>query len=337
MPALAPRIFVDVILDAIQQSGGSGIYTARSDRVHPRTFLINYGEQAFSLWAYIWTVTHGGRENLPDEYRIQMTSVNSPLALNPDPEGYTALLGYYPDLKVFAGFDLRRHKKFTTGSPSVQIDISAMRDALQSGLGFSTKDNREVAVGIRPDQLVTYITNAEALHKYGADARMLKLLRRATEIEKIEKKDIRGLASDRQKIIASISRYSRDANFRKKVLSAYDNRCAVTRAQLKLVDAAHILPVPSEESSDHVTNGIALSPTIHRAFDNGLIYVDERYMMRLNEEKVGELKAVNLDAGLDKLISFLDTKVHLPADRAQRPNTQYIRKGNKYRRIPGYY
>ena len=166
---------------------------------------------------------------------------------------------------------------------------------------------------------------------------MLKLLRRATEIEKIEKKDIRGLASDRQKIVASISRYSRDANFRKKVLSAYDNRCAVTRAQLKLVDAAHILPVPSEESSDHVTNGIALSPTIHRAFDNGLIYVDERYVMRLNEEKVGELKAVNLDAGLDKLISFLDTKVHLPADRAQRPNMEYIRKGNRYRRIPGYY
>ena len=337
MPALAPRIFVDVILDSIQQSGGSGLYTARSDRIHPRTFLINYGERTFSLWAYIWTVTHGGREQLPDEYRIQLTSVKSPLLLNPDPEGCTALLGYYPDLKVFAGFDLQRHKKFTTGSPSVQIDISAMRDALQNGLGFSTKDNREVAVGIRPDQVVTYITNAEALHKYGADARMLSLLRRATEDEKIEKKDIRGLASDRQKIVATISRYSRDANFRNKVLGAYDKRCAVTRTQLKLVDAAHILPVPSEESSDHVTNGIALSPTIHRAFDNGLIYLDESYVMRLNNEKVSELRTVNLDAGLDTFRSFLDTKVQLPSDRAQRPNTEYIRKGNRFRRIPGYY
>lgn len=337
MPALAPRTFVDVILDAVQQSGGTGVYTARSDRVHPRTFLINYGERAFSLWAYIWTVTHGGRISLPDEYRIQMTSVRPPLSLNPDPSGYTSLLGYYPDLKVFAGFDLRWHKRFTTGSPSVQVNITALRDALQNGLGFSKKDNREVAVGIRPDQIITYITNAEALHKYGADARTLKLLRRATETEKIEKKDIRGLASERQKIVASISRYSRDANFRKKVLNAYDNRCAVTRAQLKLVDAAHILPVPSEESSDHVTNGIALSATIHRAFDNGLIYLDESYVMRINEERVEELRALNLDGGLDKLISFLDTRVQLPADSMQRPNTEYVRKGNRYRRIPGYY
>ena len=38
----------------------------------------------------------------------------------------------------------------------------------------------------------------------------------------------------------------------------YDNRCAVTRIQLRLVDATHILPVPSGDSSDHVTNGMAL-------------------------------------------------------------------------------
>jgi putative restriction endonuclease len=55
---------------------------------------------------------------------------------------------------------------------------------------------------------------------------------------------------------------------------AYGNRCAVTRVQLRLVDAAHILPVGTTGSADHVRNGIALSPTYHRAFDAGLIYLD---------------------------------------------------------------
>jgi len=52
--------------------------------------------------------------------------------------------------------------------------------------------------------------------------------------------------------------------------------------QLRLVDAAHILPVHTEETIDDVRNGIALSPTYHRAFDGGLIYLDENYAMRIN-------------------------------------------------------
>ena len=336
MPALAPRVLVDALLDAIQQSGGSAIYTARSDRAHPRTFQVTYGERTYSLWIYIWTVTPGGREQLPDEYRIQMTSVSSPLRLNPERGGYTALLGYYQDLNVFAGFDLQRHKKFTKGSPSVQIHINALRDSLQHGYGFSTKDNREIAVGIRPDQLLAYVTNATAIHKFGADSKTLGLLQRAAEAQEIEEKDIRGLATERRKIVEQISRYSRDANFRTQVLRAYGNRCAVTGAQLKLVDAAHILPVPSKESSDHVTNGIALSPTMHRAFDNGLIYLDEKFVIRLNAEKSDELEALGQSAGLEQLRSFLGKRILLPTDRARRPNKEYIRRGNKYRRIPGY-
>lgn len=102
------------------------------------------------------------------------------------------------------------------------------------------------------------------------------------------------------------------------------------------MDAAHILPVPLDDSSDHVTNGVALSPTFHRAYDNCLIYLDEDYVMRLNKEKAKELKAVNLDGGLSKFCSFLDKKIHLPIDKSQRPWINYIFKANKYRRIPGY-
>jgi len=51
---------------------------------------------------------------------------------------------------------------------------------------------------------------------------------------------------------------------------------------LRLIEAAHILPVGAEGSTDLVTNGICLSPTYHRAFDRALIYLDESMKMQLS-------------------------------------------------------
>lgn len=333
MPSVSPALIIDEIINAVEQSGGTAAYVSGSPQTHPRKFLVGYQGSTYTLWVYIWTLTHGGRSSLPDEYRIQMTSVPSPLPKNSD--GLTVLLGYHPDLKMFAGFHFDRHSVFTGRSPSVQINLSAIHTALQNGLSFVTKDNDEIAIGIRPDQFLAYCLNAASLHLYGADASLMDMLAKATE-EAIPLQDIASLTADRQKIVENISRYSRDARFRKMVLGAYDNRCAVTRLQLKLVEAAHILPVPSTDSSDHVTNGLALSPTFHRAYDSRLIYLDENYVMRLNEKKVNELKESDLSGGLEEFASFLERKIHLPPDKNQRPRQEYILLANKHRRIPGY-
>lgn len=334
MPAVSPKLIVNELIDAIQQSGGVAAYVSETVRTHPRKFIVSYLGNTYNLWVYIWTLTHGGRVSLPDEYRIQMTSVSTPLQENP--HGLTVLMGYHSDLKMFAGFDFKKHSIFTAGSPSVQIGISAIYSALQNGLSFVTKDNEEIAIGVRPDQFLTYCLNAEALHLYGAESNLTKLLTKAVELQEIPEQAISSLTAKRKLIVENISRYSRDANFRKIVLNAYDNRCAVTRFQLRLVDAAHILPVPSGNSSDHVTNGIALSPTFHRAYDNCLIYLDENYVMRLNPEKVDELKQHKLDGGINEFKSFIDKKIHLPLDAYQRPRIEYIKMANKHRRIPGY-
>ena len=334
MPAVSPKAIVNKLIEAIQQSGGIAAYVSESVRTHPRKFFISFLGNTYSLWVYIWTLTHGGRVSLPDEFRIQMTSVPSPLPINSN--GLTVLMGYHPDLRVFAGFDLRKHSSFTVGSPSVQINITALHDALQNGLSFTAKDNDEIAIGIRADQFLSYCLNATPLHLYGAESNLTAMLSKAAELQEIPQEDIANLAADRKQIVENISRYSRDANFRKLVMSAYDNRCAVTRTQLRLVDAAHILPVPSDDSSDHVTNGMALSPTFHRAYDNCLIYLDENLVMKLNEEKAEELRAIRLDGGIVQFCSFLDKKIHLPIDKNQRPRIEYIRKANECRRIPGY-
>ena len=43
-----------------------------------------------------------------------------------------------------------------------------------------------------------------------------------------------------------------------------------------MVDACHIVPF-RESHDDTITNGIALCPNLHRAFDRGLIGIDNDY------------------------------------------------------------
>lgn len=131
----------------------------------------------------------------------------------------------------------------------------------------------------------------------------------------------------------TISRFARAANFRDQVVSAYDSRCAVTGMQLRLVDAAHILPVGAEGSVDTVKNGVSLSPTYHRAFDHGLIYLTTDCRMCLNPEKVDRLRSLNLVGGLDLFRHYLEREIFLPANRAQRPSVEFIRRANSFRGI----
>jgi putative restriction endonuclease len=81
---------------------------------------------------------------------------------------------------------------------------------------------------------------------------------------------------ERERVSSLTSRLVRDRIFRKIVLRAYDERCAVTG--LKLINgsgraeaaAAHIRPVEAS-GPDIVSNGVALSGTAHWMFDRGLI------------------------------------------------------------------
>lgn len=80
---------------------------------------------------------------------------------------------------------------------------------------------------------------------------------------------------ERERVSSLTSRIVRDRVFRRIVLRAYDERCAITG--LKLINgfgraevaAAHIRPVEAD-GPDIVSNGIALSGTAHWMFDRGL-------------------------------------------------------------------
>lgn len=85
---------------------------------------------------------------------------------------------------------------------------------------------------------------------------------------------------ERERIEMVTNRVVRDRVFRRVVLRAYDERCAVTGLKLingggrAEVNAAHIRPV-EHSGPDIANNGIALSGTVHWMFDRGLISITD--------------------------------------------------------------
>lgn len=332
MPPGSREAINRAILEAISECGAIGI-PMQSSVAHPRVYLVAHGNRQISLWVYCWNLTHGGRPSLVDEYRIQITSIASPLPINTD--GYTVLLGYEPDRGVFAGFDLEWHQSFSGRSPSIQVSIATLNDCLQNGLAFQTKSNDEIAIGVRSDHLLFYCEHARELHGLGADSTHLETVERVVKTQGIVDAEIQDLPEQRQLIMRETARWSRSSAFTKQVLNAYDNRCAVTRRKLRLVDAAHILPVKAgDQSIDNVRNGIALSPTYHRAFDRGLIFLDESMVMRLNGSAADDLNRLGLDSGIDSFAAHLG-KIHLPYNPDQHPDPHFIRLANSHRGLQG--
>lgn len=250
MPALPPEVTVQAIEEAFTDSAASAVLVSEP-RGNPKRFYVTSGEASFSVWIYVWTLTHGGGAVRPvDEYRIQLTSVTPPLSENPD--GLTLLLGYEPDTKCFAGFDPGKHRTFSTQSPSIQININTLREAARDGFAFVRKSNDEIAVGFRPDNMLAYCSNYESLHKNGADVIVSNLLSRIGRLESVMDDELSKLTDDRRRIVTKLSHLVRCSNFRRKVTVAYDRKCCVTGMQLRLIDAAHVLPVGAKGSADDV-------------------------------------------------------------------------------------
>lgn len=83
--------------------------------------------------------------------------------------------------------------------------------------------------------------------------------------------------------------FVRNGLFKKLVSKVYQNQCSFTGMKLSstfnynFIDACHIVPF-SHSHNDKVNNGIALCPNMHRAFDRGLLSIDENYQILVAEQ-----------------------------------------------------
>lgn len=83
MPAVPPRILVRSIAEAFAESDSIAVLVSQESG-NLRKFIVRSARNHIEVWIYIWSLTHGGgAARSEDEYRIQLTSVSSPLQMNP--------------------------------------------------------------------------------------------------------------------------------------------------------------------------------------------------------------------------------------------------------------
>lgn len=84
--------------------------------------------------------------------------------------------------------------------------------------------------------------------------------------------------------------------FRAAVLTSYDNRCAVTGLEVpELLIASHIIPwSQSVEKRADPRNGLCLSALFDRAFDKGLMTLDERLHVVISERLLNKAQSADL-------------------------------------------
>ena len=126
---------------------------------------------------------------------------------------------------------------------------------------------------------------------------------------------------ERDRVSYLTSRPVRDRVFRSKILEAYDSRCALTGYQFingggrAEAEAAHIKPV-EHAGPDTVSNGLALSGTVHWMFDRGLLSLSDDLEILISN-------AINDQDGIRKVLNP-SLRANKPLEGRHRPHHRYL-------------
>ena len=315
--------------ESIRQSGANLLYIT-SGVAHPSRYVVQTSNQSTKVKVYIWNITPGGKSRPEKEWRIQLTGI---AGFSQETGVKTLILGWQEDLGVFAGWDIRKHGGTLGASPSFQIHEDTLQQAERSGFASYLKANKETAISFRPEFAATYVDLLEALHDSGAidhEAEILgQLSKNPAQVSDAIIED--GVAKPRRYAIFLAKRELRENDFNRRVLSAYDHRCAMCGLQLRLVDAAHILPVSESASTDQTRNGVALCALHHRAYDSSLVTFDVSLKVHLNERRMAELRKEDRIDRLKEFRAWLLPFVHSPADKRDRPGSNFVTRANRLR------
>lgn len=322
---LDEKKLLDLILDAIDQSGWQAIVLGARKPFRIRVYRED--SKGFDVCMYIWNCTHGGgAARAANEYRVQLTGT-VPMV---QPNAITLLLGWHGDYEVFVGFDLTMHAGQASKSPSIQVKEETLQGAHVHAFAVHNRQNGENAVAFRPEFLVDYALSAKSLHATGKAAADMSLL---NGLDTLTEEAVGGVSdAGRRLVLSQIVRKYRATDFRKRVLGAYEHRCAACGVQLELLDAAHIIPVAADTSTDETKNGIALCKLHHAAYDRNLISFDESYKIEVSTSEESRLAAVNLGGGINEFKKNLRVAIHLPTDSRDYPPAVYIKEARRVRK-----
>jgi putative restriction endonuclease len=122
--------------------------------------------------------------------------------------------------------------------------------------------------------------------------------------------------------------FIRSAAFHKQIIGIYNHTCCISGLRIdalntiSLIDACHIVPF-AESHDDTISNGLALCPTLHRAFDRHLISIDENYRVTVAKSFVERCDSPY------SIRQFEGKHISLPANKSFYPSLENLSR-HKY-------
>jgi putative restriction endonuclease len=109
------------------------------------------------------------------------------------------------------------------------------------------------------------------------------------EVADIDTKDLPAAGTERE---ATVRVRVNQNFFRRRIISAYEFRCCVTGLAVReLLVASHIVPW-SQDAANRLNprNGLCLNALHDRAFDRGLMWVEDGFVVRFSDRLRGDAK-----------------------------------------------
>jgi putative restriction endonuclease len=333
MPGIKFGSLTEKFIAALEMAGAVVLVVGAIDR-RPLRLQVVVGGTTYWLEVHLWTVTPGGKgRGRPNERRIQKT--NAPqFVLKAGVR--TIVGGWSEETGVFAFWDVRRHLASSKKSPSLQIQLDTLEKAAAIGMATEVKrarEGQEIAVGVHPDYLLWYIQEYERLYDCGEEVSEAPRLVDAKPEDERHFIDSGTTDSDQSRRYKTVSvvRAFREARFRPLVLRAYGYRCCLTGVALRLVDAAHIVPVSDPTSTDDTNNGVALNPLLHRAYDAGLLGLLPGGRTAINGRLMSKLTKAKLEAGIQLVKGMVPERMRYPGSPEFHPPDDYLLRGLRSR------
>ncbi|MBN7816244.1 HNH endonuclease [Algoriphagus pacificus] len=185
-------------------------------------------------------------------------------------------------LKTFPGYKITKPIR-SINTLSEVVEYACFSDIIFQI--FTHKENRDA---VKLELVKTYFPNMIESY-FRADRGQGKYLK---EVQQYVLNEVPKVM--RLRVAEPEMEYVRNWTFKKLVPKVYQSTCAISGMKVSttngrfLIDACHIVPFCSTQD-DRVSNGIALCPNLHRAFDSGLVSIDQDYRVLVSDQVIEDL------------------------------------------------
>ena len=134
--------------------------------------------------------------------------------------------------------------------------------------------------------------------------------------------DVAMIVIRREYVTRAVMQRLHQQQFRRLVLKAYSERCAICSLRhVELLDAAHILPDRDPRGDPLISNGLGLCKIHHSAFDANILGIDPDAQVHVREDILGEADGPMLRHGLQETHG---SRISLPRRDEHRPNRDFL-------------